>query len=230
MLAIGVWQNMSFAENNLDGTLSDGFTALGDPGRLGNYYYALNVSSDDGAFDAVPATDLGGGGPTPVPEPSSMLLFGAGLGVMARRWTSRRSWSSIEGAPLSHETVFAGNGFSALAVTTADSTSVPEPSSMTLPTTALVGVTALKRRLAHYVGRLGPKAVPGFQTSPSLSNVPFMERQPMFTTTRRALGRSGMRSHVWGTSLASPETVQAQIRPAYTKNVDVNGRTVPDGR
>lgn len=93
MLAVGVWPNMSFAENNPDGTptLSDGFTALGDPNRLGNYYYALNVASDDGAFDAVPATDLGGGGTNPVPEPSTLLLLGSGLGLLARRQTTRRS-------------------------------------------------------------------------------------------------------------------------------------------
>ena len=94
MLAVGVWQNMSFAENNPDATptLSDGFTAFGDPSGLGSYYYSLKVSSDDGEFAAVPATGLGGGGePTPVPEPSTLLLLGSGLGLLARRQTARRS-------------------------------------------------------------------------------------------------------------------------------------------
>ena len=86
MLALGVWMNMSFAENNPDAvpSLGDGFTALGDPTRLGTYYYELAVSSDDGIFeDPVPSGDLRN---TPAPEPSGLLLMAVGaLGVLARR-------------------------------------------------------------------------------------------------------------------------------------------------
>jgi len=65
MVALGVWMNMSFAENNPDAnpTLGDGFIGLGEPGRLGNYYYELAVTTPDQA----------------VPEPSTLLLVGAGL-------------------------------------------------------------------------------------------------------------------------------------------------------
>ena len=78
MFTLGVWSNMSFAENNPDAdpTLGDAFTALGDPNRLGNYYYELGISSNDGAtFNIAPATGI----ITAVPEPSSWLLIGFGL-------------------------------------------------------------------------------------------------------------------------------------------------------
>jgi len=47
-LALGVWLNMSFAENNPDPnpTLGDGFTGLGVPMGLGDYYYELTVTLD----------------------------------------------------------------------------------------------------------------------------------------------------------------------------------------
>jgi hypothetical protein len=81
MFAIGVWMNMSFAENNPDAdpTLGDGFTALGGPGQLGSYYYELEIASaDGGVFDINPATGIITP-PQPVPEPSTWLLMGFGL-------------------------------------------------------------------------------------------------------------------------------------------------------
>jgi len=81
MFAIGVWMNMSFAENNPDAdpTLGDGFTALGDLGRLRSYYYELDIASaDGGVFTINPATGIITP-PQPVPEPSTWLLMGFGL-------------------------------------------------------------------------------------------------------------------------------------------------------
>jgi hypothetical protein len=60
-VAMGVFPNMSSAENWGSGTLGDGFT-FGGPGYLGNYYYELAVTTPDG--------------PTPqVPEPCTLLLI-----------------------------------------------------------------------------------------------------------------------------------------------------------
>lgn len=63
-VAMAVFANMSYAENQGTGTLGDGFTALGVPDWLGNYYYELVVTLE------------GGGTPPPgVPEPSTLALL-----------------------------------------------------------------------------------------------------------------------------------------------------------
>lgn len=68
VVALGVWENMSFAENTGTGTLGDGFIFLGGPGLLGNYYYELEVTHPD---------DPG----HPVPDPGGTLLL-MSLGLM----------------------------------------------------------------------------------------------------------------------------------------------------
>lgn len=82
MLALGVWANESFAENNPDAdpSLGDGFTALGDPGRLGTAYYEVSISSDDGESDE----PVPGGGKVPVPEPSTLALMVCGVAGLLR--------------------------------------------------------------------------------------------------------------------------------------------------
>ena len=70
-IALGSFENMSFAENLGSGTLGDGFIGLGDPNSLGNGSYSLNLT-------------------TPVPEPSGMGLMAVGLAALAaRRWRGR---------------------------------------------------------------------------------------------------------------------------------------------
>jgi hypothetical protein len=89
-LALGLWLNMSFAENNPDGdpSLGDAFTALGVPGLLGNYYYELEVASDDGEFDdPVPAGDIRN---EPIPEPSMLLLLACGASGALVRFRRRQ--------------------------------------------------------------------------------------------------------------------------------------------
>ena len=65
-IALGSFENMSFAENLGTGTLGDGFIALGDPNSLGDGSYSLDVT-------------------TPVPEPSGLLLMAAGFAALATR-------------------------------------------------------------------------------------------------------------------------------------------------
>jgi hypothetical protein len=88
LFAVGVWVNESFAENNPDATptLGDGFTALGDPTLLGNGFYRIDVTSDDGGtFAIAPAPVLTA--PPAVPEPATGLLvaFGLTVGILRRR-------------------------------------------------------------------------------------------------------------------------------------------------
>jgi hypothetical protein len=74
-IALGVWENMSIAENYGSGTLGDGFTGLGVPGYLGNYYYELEVTQTE----------------QPVPEPGTILFTLLGLaGLMGLRKKSRQ--------------------------------------------------------------------------------------------------------------------------------------------
>ena len=63
-VAMGVFANMSFAENYGTGTLADGFTGLGGPYYLGNYYYELAITTPDS---------------TAIPEPATIVLICCGL-------------------------------------------------------------------------------------------------------------------------------------------------------
>ncbi len=68
-IAIGVFANLSFAENLGSGTLADGFIGWGSASSLGNYSYGLSVT-------------------TPVPEVSVRALLALGLlalGIRCRR-------------------------------------------------------------------------------------------------------------------------------------------------
>lgn len=69
-IAISSYANMSFAENSGAGTLSDGFTGLG------NLYFGEDLHF---AFDVVT-------GNSDVPEPSTWLLTAGGLVLLRRYW------------------------------------------------------------------------------------------------------------------------------------------------
>jgi hypothetical protein len=72
-IALGAFENMSFAENLGTGALGDGFIFLGDPNSLGSGAYALTLT-------------------TPVPEPASGWLLAIGLAAVGTRaWRARRA-------------------------------------------------------------------------------------------------------------------------------------------
>lgn len=72
-VAIGVFENMSFAENLGSGFLADGFIGLGGPSFFGDGSYTLAIT--------LPETP-------PVPEPGTALMGLTGLCALA--WASRR--------------------------------------------------------------------------------------------------------------------------------------------
>ena len=77
-VAIGDWENFSFAENLGSGTLADGFIGIGDP----NYYA-------DGAYSVTVSLDTG---TPPIPEPSPSALLALGLVALGTRaWRGRRA-------------------------------------------------------------------------------------------------------------------------------------------
>lgn len=71
-IALGAFENMSFAENLGSGTLGDGFIMVGDPNSLHSGAYSLDLT-------------------TTIPEPSSPWLMAIGLAAVATRtWRARR--------------------------------------------------------------------------------------------------------------------------------------------
>jgi len=73
-VAIGVFANMSFAENLGTGFLADGFVGLGSPGALGDGSYTLTITLPDG-----------GGGTVPEPGGGSLVL----MALLAAWWPAR---------------------------------------------------------------------------------------------------------------------------------------------
>jgi hypothetical protein len=69
-VALGVFENLSFAENLGSGSLGDGFIGLGEPASMGTSFYELVVTTPDGP------------GP-PLSEPSSVILLLLGLAATA---------------------------------------------------------------------------------------------------------------------------------------------------
>ncbi len=71
-IALGAFENMSFAENLGSGTLGDGFIMVGDPNSLHSGAYSLDLT-------------------TTIPEPSSLWLMAIGVAAVGTRtWRARR--------------------------------------------------------------------------------------------------------------------------------------------
>jgi hypothetical protein len=83
-IAMGVFANMSCAENGCGLTLGEGFTGLGVPNSLGNYFYQLDVVSTDGGNNG------GGNGGGTVPEPGTFMLVGAGILGLTRKRNQKK--------------------------------------------------------------------------------------------------------------------------------------------
>lgn len=79
-VAIGAFQNMSFAENWGSGVLADGFIALGGPLYFGDGSYRLDITLPD---------------TSPVPEPATAVLTLTGLFALAWARQRRRSRAPI---------------------------------------------------------------------------------------------------------------------------------------
>lgn len=79
-VALGVFANLSFAENFGSGTLADGFTGLGDPGSLGNGGYEVKVSMPISAPEIDPSSAAG----------ALTLLAGAVLVLRSRHGRAHR--------------------------------------------------------------------------------------------------------------------------------------------
>ena len=72
-IALGAFENLSFAENLGSGTLGDGFIQLGDPNSVFDGSYKLTLT-------------------TPIPEPSQAWLLALGVAALAaRRLRGRRA-------------------------------------------------------------------------------------------------------------------------------------------
>jgi hypothetical protein len=70
-IALGSFENMSYAENLGSGTLGDGFIGLGDPNAVWDGSYVLTLT-------------------TPVPEPTGLWLMAVGLAAVGTRvWRGR---------------------------------------------------------------------------------------------------------------------------------------------
>lgn len=69
-IAMSVFENMSFAENQGTGSLGDGFIGLGGPSFLGSSFYELRITTDRD---------------TPIPLPSASALALLALGLLAAR-------------------------------------------------------------------------------------------------------------------------------------------------
>jgi hypothetical protein len=78
-VALGVFANLSFAENYGSGTLADGFTSLGDPDSLGDGSYAVQVKLGSGTTVSAPEID-----PAPAVDVLT-LLAGTVLVLRSRR-------------------------------------------------------------------------------------------------------------------------------------------------
>jgi hypothetical protein len=99
MVAMGAFANESFAENNGSGTLGNGFTSLGVPDFLRNYFYRLEITGiiSDPIIQVTPSSLNFGYVPAGSMKELSLTVRNIGAGTLSGMVTASLPFSIVSG-------------------------------------------------------------------------------------------------------------------------------------